>query len=291
MQRGFLKRVRLLSSAVLLMLTACVPLSGYDIDGAPCPCPSGYLCCSGACQKNALVCMDTDTATDTDTDTADSETSTAPASCETNDNCQGGEVCLSWRDNEDQLQGPRVCRPTCFSSDECNEWEVCELSLSDGRPMGERRLSLACLDASGFDGCAPSSCRACVSGFEGSDTDILSDMSIPKKMCSETADRLLGCFAAIDEKCGLYCTIETLIDCECAMSDGNAQCLEPIDANPSDVWCVNYPCDQCQADPGGTSCVDSAKNVCLSVALTDDICDGECACNAICVEQQIGACK
>lgn len=308
-------------AAAICFSVSCVPLSDYSIDGAPCPCPIGYRCCRGTCQKNAMSCdtldsvfgadsetssaadtgsdtgsdTDVDTGTDTGTepptDTTPKDTSSEPKPCETNSQCNGGEVCLSWLALENHLMGPKICRPTCFSSNECNEGEVCELSLSDGKPMEERRLSLACLDSSGFAGCEPSSCRTCLGELEGSGMEIPTDMSIELMICSENNDALIGCFAALDGTCGLYCTKESIMDCTCAVSDGSAYCDDMIDANYSDIWCAEYSCNQCEARAGQVSCVNSEKKMCMSVPLTSAACNGDCVCNEICIEQDMGACK
>lgn len=277
------------------LLLSCVPLSDYAIDSAPCPCPAEYRCCREKCVKASSPCDETETETDTldistdtgapSTDTED--TSSEPGHCVSNDECNGGEICLSWLDTEGYVQGPGTCRPTCFSSNECEAGEVCELALSGGRPISERRMALACLDTSGFEGCgSPSSCRQCVEALSEQGTDLSGDMSFQATICNDTADALLGCFVAFDGTCGLYCTTDILVACDCMMGSCGM-----VDANLSDVWCADYSCSQCEAEIGGASCVQSEKRACMSLSLTRSICNGDCACNEICVKQVVGECK
>jgi hypothetical protein len=237
--------------------------------------------------------INTDDTDQTTFDTADSDTASDGGLCESNQDCGGGEVCLAWKDTDSQFQGPKICRNTCFSSDECDAFQICELSLSDGRPMDEHRLTLACLDEGGFEGCDPSSCRECAFSLEGGQSDVPNDLSVQPTICNENLDTVLGCFVAWDSACGLLCDTRELSQCDesCSVTDGVAAC-ETVRNNPSDGWCADYSCNTCETDIGGSSCLESQKQACMSIALTEAMCGGStCACDEICVWNPVGECE
>jgi hypothetical protein len=288
--RVFINRV-----CVTALLTACVPEVDRPIESAPCPCPEGYYCCRGEqCVQNGTPCKGEDTGTGNATGT---DTGEADTGCRENADCGGGEICISWADIDETVKGPRHCRTPCFSSDDCAEGQVCELTLSNGRPIDDYQLALACIDATGTDGCGDVGCRKYVDApISSGDTDLaaVSDVGVSVTICEDNT--VTGCFIAVDAECGLLCKTEEIAVCEeggCRTTSEGATCGSG--RAPPPEWCLSYPCADCLgvAVPGGTACADSQKQACLSLPLNDGICGDEgCECSEICLPLElIGECR
>jgi hypothetical protein len=128
------------------LLPACVPPVEETILSAPCPCPSpGYKCCEDKCIPEDAACNGGDVTADTGTGTEG--TSYGSSLCSENRDCNGGEICVSWRDTDGAIKGPRRCRPPCYNSDPCTGNQVCELTLSNGRSIDDYQLALACIES------------------------------------------------------------------------------------------------------------------------------------------------
>ena len=270
---------------ILIVLWGCVPTK--EIADAPCPCPEedGFTCCNGRCVAIGTVC-DTalgGTATDSSNDAGTGTDDLAEHACHIDSDCRKdeGEVCISWKDADGNIAGPKVCRRSCGGQTGCSgENEICELTLHDGLPFDSVNVTLACLDTTPPAGCGAVGCRDCA------------DAPFGTTFCTEESD-VAGCFIAIDPVCGLYCQSVVLDACgedTCEMND--AATAATCEATRGEFFtaemCQEFPCDDC-AGPGEVSeCVDGTVTACLRFPIPES---DTAPCAALCVSQPFAGCE
>jgi hypothetical protein len=252
-------------SLALLSLAACV--SHVPVEGAPCPCPAGLVCCEtlGRCLAQDAACPSTYP-----------ESSNQP--CQRDDECTiPGEFCASW-EADGVAAGPRVCRRACSAEHACFDGEICSLSPHDLAPLEDLNVARLCVSAIPAVGCEHQGCEDC-------DLD-----QFRSTYCDGNAIR--GCFLATHPRCGLTCFSLIANDCgtqRCVETEREgARCEEQVFSTSP---CLSMPCSLCESGPGTFFCDGNDLSVCVSLPTNDLYCgDQPCACPEICSRQAVRSC-
>lgn len=236
--------------AAALLLTACVP--HVEIEGAPCPCPSEYLCCEtlAACVATRDQCPD-----------RYPPSSAAP--CRSDSECLFNEVCQSWSGEGGKAAGPGQCRRSCTTSIPCAEGESCELTPHDGQPLASMALLRACIPPTPAEGCPEVGCKACT------------EEQVGKVFCGGVT--IMGCFITLNDRCGLTCELVTLQDCYPGQCDATGAAVECKGIYGIDL-CTEYPCSECAQSlaPGGSVCDGDQVVGCATLPYPGEVCDQIC---------------
>lgn len=261
MRRARASLVLLLAAA---LTGACVP--GVEVEGAPCPCPGGYVCCAAlddTCLPDGAACPERLPA------------STATP-CRRDVECGRGEVCHSWTLASGTHAGPGECRHACEGAVPCAAGEDCAPALHDGAVLDPTNATRACLPDPLPPVCAALGCAAC-----GPDR-------VGRTWCGE--DGVQGCFLAVHPECGLVCHAVLLAECPapaCEEGADGARCAV-FGGDP----CGEHPCAGCPdgAAPGEPACAGATVVVCATLAARDELCGGACACDRWCAPVPVETC-
>lgn len=236
----------------LIALAACIP--HVSVEGAPCPCPEGYACCStlAQCLADGKECPGAYPAS-------------SGQACAKDRDCPRNELCQSWTTQE-QMFGPQQCRRACPSEYPCGDGEACELTPHDGLALDAMSIGRICVPAIPPEGCKDQRCRDCVPSQLG------------KTFCDGKAVR--GWFVGFHPQCGLVCRSIIVDECmtsHCVEVENGADCETRYFGEPSP--CVTLPCSLCGAPAGSPFCHVNDVAACLSVAFTDrgGACDELCS--------------
>ncbi|MCC6749074.1 MAG: hypothetical protein IT371_15545 [Deltaproteobacteria bacterium] len=255
-----MRRLRALALPAALsaaLLGSCVP--ELALEGAPCPCGSGYQCCAttGRCVAEGDSC-------------SSHYPSSSKRPCERDDGCPAGEACHAWRVLEDDasaLLGPKECRTRCSSAHPCAPGEVCRLGLHDGRATGALQLALLCTPQKEAAGCPATECTSCGGAQPGS------------TFCQ--GSELHGCLVSAHPLCGVTCQRTKLASCyRCSETPGGAACEPP----PTGIYalCRGYPCAECPKE--GAACAGEVLRTCLRAQVA------EVPCRELCLPVELGRC-
>jgi len=259
------RALRVALGVVAALAAGCIAEVG--IEGAPCPCPSGYECCAslgGTCIPVAAECPA-------------SAPPSGSARCERDEDCPRGELCRAWSGPDGAEGGPGECRRACDGTFPCADGERCAPTLHDGLPLDATNVALACQSADPEEGC-----EAC--GCAGSGV-----ASLGRTRCED--DTVRGCFLALHPTCGLVChdlLVEVCDDRPCVAGADGAVC-QPGRGGPEP--CATFPCGACEpAAPGATACDGDAVVACVTLPTWDGLCLGPCECDRLCRRDVLASC-
>jgi hypothetical protein len=256
----------------LLLWVSCVP--HVEIEGSPCPCPGGYMCC-----ELLFECIDEQGTC------PDSYPPSSATPCLTNDDCPKGEVCQAWSMENGSIGGPKTCRRDCSSGFSCASTEVCKLALQDGTLLADLNVARMCTTEAPLEGCKNDGCLDCEISQLG------------QTFCEDKG--IHGCFLGIHPVCGLTCSSSVVQACGYAgcMDSGGSTCNSQPIVDP----CVEFSCSACP-NPGVPmehQCENSHRVVgCLVAAFAGDSCNSicqtvswECSEPSSCVEENAAHCR
>lgn len=250
-----------------LALTGCITEVG--IQGAPCPCPSGYDCCRSlsVCLLDGQDCPERLPASSAEACTKDAD-------------CPRNETCQAWLDAQGLLAGPGQCRHDCVDKEfPCAQGEVCEPVPSDGRSLSEMHVAWVCVSEESLQECTENDCRQCE--------------QVGGTFCDDEHGSVMGCFLSVHPVCGLSCTVVPVEVCSyegsvCELVEGGAHCT--ISEYDGDI-CGSYPCSDCPAQPGSLYCRDDDLSTCATVSVAPMMCaDAECSCSEACIPLSVLSC-
>jgi hypothetical protein len=247
-----------------LVLAGCVP--HVAVDGAPCPCPSGYTCCAtlAAC----VPAGEPDACPPRQDESSGNE-------CSRDADCTTNEICQAWKNADGKLAGPRQCRKAC-SAAACAADETCQLVPHDGALLVASDLVRACVP----DGDSACHCSDC------------DDTQLGRTYCA--GDQLEGCFLAFNEACGVSCETVVLATCPgCLTKPGGAAC--PSAADDGDA-CFSQPCSACDS-VGAATCDGDAIVSCARASYPGEVCNeicvvhtSQCPAGSRCTEERGSEC-
>ncbi|MBN2360903.1 MAG: hypothetical protein JXR83_15715 [Deltaproteobacteria bacterium] len=247
--------------AVLGFSVGCVP--HLAIEGAPCPCPTGYQCCPTlhSCLEPGSACPDR-------------FPQSSGQQCDRDADCPASEICAAWTAaGSGDVIGLRQCRQRCSGEFSCADGERCRPTLHDAQPTTELNLVSACLPQEQPASCAAASCDACPTERQG------------ELFCAD--GDVHGCFFSVDATCGVICQDVEVIDCDlrgCEETETSAKCAIPsYDTEPCDVFdCAACPAEQ---SPHQVYCSGDSVVACYAMPY-----QGE-GCGQICLQQTIESCQ
>lgn len=244
-----------------LLAMACV--DHVPIEGAPCPCPTGFECCATLANTCARSCPAT-------------TPGSSGTTCLHDGDCRQGELCKSWAGG-----GNGQCRRPCGSDLTCATGEFCDYILHDALPAnGGANAVLACVPEAPDARCPSSGCRA----FTSKDPQAA---RFTRTWCDTSQIR--GCFLTVDPQCGLACHDVLIQDCGspgCTESGGSIRCLQPT----NDMPCLRFSCSTC--DPNAApSCSNGKWIACAEMPVPTTMCSRDpCECDRLCTPVDQGAC-
>lgn len=261
----------------LFAVTRCVPL--VDVEGAPCPCPSGFSCCD-----TLLSCVPADEPCPT---TYPPSTNTA---CLRDSECAPNARCYGWSDSTQQARGPGRCRTTCPETFDCADSEVCELAPHDGAPLEALNVARMCVpETPPSPGCTLG-CSQCPDGQLG------------KTYCMNGG--VSACLIALDPVCGLTCEVLELLSCgsdrQCVEGPAGPAC-SPECLGCAEDLCSIYSCSECTEgiEPGSVGCEGDQVSTCAKADYRGSSCGEIClqsseSCpmpSQHCVEDPVNKCR
>lgn len=250
---------RPVSAALALALFGCV--GHLEIEGAPCPCPDGFVCC-----PTLSACVASDESCPPHYPPSSGRT------CSEDQDCPQQEICEVWSaQGHTGLFGPGLCRHRCTPDYPCSEGERCAPVHHDGQAMEALAILPACVPETPAVECQAFSCQACPPDRLGS------------TFCHD--GDVWGCLFGSHLTCGITCEtvwLKTCRDDSCQEGDGFAECMtnEPVDSLPCDL----YPCADCPSDEiGAAYCAGQEIQTCTAMPWGED-------CEEICMPQVVETC-